>query len=110
MPNPSSKRGFRQLLDGIGNVVPQPRNIGETQVENLGVVLLCELEYGLGISHENSLPASNSASDIRRAVADSPAGGQAATIGRVGQTEESKASCRRWQFDCSYSRDNATLY
>jgi hypothetical protein len=48
--------------------------------------------------------------EIGRTVAHRPAGGQAATIGRVVQTEECKASRQRWQFDCSYSGDNGTLY
>jgi len=30
---------------------------------------------------------------------------QAATIGRVGQTDESNASLARWQFECSYRTD-----
>src|SRR6202790_4354861 len=100
---------FRQLLDWIGNVVPEAGNVGETQVENLRVIFLRKRENGLGISHEDSLRAAvlftNLASDREH-----PAGGQAATIGRVVQTEESKASGWSWQFDCSYSGDNATLY
>jgi len=55
---------LRQLLDGIGNVVPQAGNVGEAQVENLGVVLLGEFEnglyFGIGGSHENTLPGSDS--------------------------------------------------
>src|SRR5208337_637962 len=47
-----------ELPDRIRNVVPQPGNIGETQVEDLDVVLLDEchdcLRIRLGISHSGS--------------------------------------------------------
>src|SRR5271165_343599 len=66
------ERGFRQLTDGIRNVVPEAGNVGESQVENPDVVLLCELENSLGVGHENSLPGANS-SKIGRTVAESPA-------------------------------------
>ena len=49
---------FAKLPDGIRNVVPEPGNIGETQVKDLHVVLLDEchdcLGIGLGISHSGS--------------------------------------------------------
>jgi hypothetical protein len=37
-------------------VVPEAGNVGKAEVENFGVVLLGELNDGLGVSHENSLP------------------------------------------------------
>ena len=83
---------FRQLLDGIGNVVPQAGDIGETQVENLRVVFLRERENGLGVSHQKTPCGKQFSPQMWRAIAHIPAGGQAATIGRVVQTEESKAS------------------
>ena len=38
MPKPSSNDVFSQLLDRIGNVVPKPWDIGETQIQDLGVI------------------------------------------------------------------------
>src|SRR5437667_12090193 len=70
------KGGFRQLRDGIGNVMPQSWNIGEAQIKNLRVVLLGERQNGLGISHENSLPESDcslkSGERLRRSGNKSP--------------------------------------
>ena len=49
------KGRFRQLRDGIRNVMPQTWDIGEAQVEDLGVVIPGELENGIGVGHDDSL-------------------------------------------------------
>ena len=51
---------FRQLLDGVGDVMPEAGQISEAEVQNLRVVLFGEVEDVLGISysgvgHEDSL-------------------------------------------------------
>ncbi len=108
------ERRLRQLLDGIGNVMPQPGNVGEAQIENLRVVLPRELEnslLGIGISHENSLPGSDSlqrSGERLRRILQQRAG--CYNRSRCAEPRESKASRGRWQFDCFYSGDNGTLY
>jgi hypothetical protein len=57
------------LVNGIRNVVPKPGNVGEAQIENLGVVLAGKIENGIGVGHK--------------------AFSQAATIGRVEQESKS---------------------
>ena len=42
MPKPSSKLSMLQLADRVGNVMLQARDIRESQVELLGIVLLCK--------------------------------------------------------------------
>ena len=49
------KRGFRQLIDRIRNVMPQSRQVGEAQVKQLDPVLLHEFHYCFWISHEKLL-------------------------------------------------------
>src|ERR1700756_989627 len=50
-PEPFVKGCFRQLLDWVRNVMPQPRQVGEAEVENLNVVSSRKLEHGFGVSH-----------------------------------------------------------
>ena len=45
------ERRFAQLLDGIGNMVPETGKVGETEVEQLDSVLFDKLQNCLGISH-----------------------------------------------------------
>ena len=42
------ERRLAQLVDGIGNVVLQSRQVGEAEIEQLGFVLLRELQDGFG--------------------------------------------------------------
>ena len=55
------KRIFRELVNGVGNVVPQAGEVGEAEVEQLDSIFLHELHHGLGIglriSHETLLCA-----------------------------------------------------
>ena len=45
------ERGFGELLDGIGNVVPQSRNVGETEIQYPGFMFLGEIEDTVGVRH-----------------------------------------------------------
>ena len=50
------ERGLRQLVDWIGNVMPESRQVREAQIQKLDIVLLHELQDSLRIggflSHE----------------------------------------------------------
>jgi hypothetical protein len=43
--------GFRQLVDGIRNVLPKARQVGESEVQHLDSVLFRELQDTFRISH-----------------------------------------------------------
>ena len=49
------KRGLRQLIDRIRNVMLQSRQVGETEIEHLNSVLLHKLQDALRVSHESLL-------------------------------------------------------
>src|SRR5579864_132761 len=72
-PEARFERRLRQLVNRIRDVVPEAGNIGEAQVENLGVVLAGKIENGLGVRHKGSFVgatpfrASNCGRSCRRA-------------------------------------------
>ena len=71
--------------------MPQSGNIGEAQVEDLGFMFLAKSRTVLA----SGIRLLRGSRFVKRTIAAVPAGGQAATIGRVAQTEESKARRRK---------------
>src|ERR1700689_1440639 len=102
--------------------MPKPGNIGEAQIENLRIVrarerensLRISLGVSLAISHEHTLPGSDSlpksGERLRRILQGAGCYNRSRCAERCAKPRESKASSGRWQFDCFYSGDNGTLY
>jgi hypothetical protein len=91
-------------------VVLEAGNIGKAQVEDLRVVLLGEIENGLGVSHGGSLPGKQMLQKLGERLRGVLQSGRLLQSVALSRTVESNGSRRRWQFDCFYGGNNATLY
>ena len=95
---------FGQLVDGIGNVLPQSGQVGEAQIEHLGSVFLGELQNGLCISHWLLLCKSERRPDVlSRTRSGTLSGGRILSLGR---SEETASLLQSYQRSCSDSNES----